>query len=434
MSTTKFVGVFLLGLIIGAGGVYGFYYLQQPPPPVTVELWTSFLGESDAEDFWDWFAAYAAYRYPNITVEVTHWTGQEYNTKLTTAFAGGTPPDMYISYGGGDALQYIDEDHVYDLTAFMNESWARAQVPQSYRSTFTFYDKIWGMPWELNIGGIIANPKLFAEAGITLPDASLGESWNISTFFDVCNTLNASGFTPLAVSGGATRHQVHLMDYFIERKCGQTKFLDTLLRETGNAFNDTCFVEAFEYLEEMQQNATSWFQVGWETDGYGDCIGVMEANTTAMWVLYSWPVTSMESASGITFEYLPFPHLPGGYGGASSAAYTNGICVANASDNLEAALDVLRLHAEPEVVRKYAVDTGSAVAHVVAFEAGTFDGWIGQALDFYAMYSPAPVIRKGTFAPATWASKYEEVTGQLLAGLLTPQEACDALEQSASEL
>jgi raffinose/stachyose/melibiose transport system substrate-binding protein len=413
--------------------MYAFNLLQAPPPPVTVEIWTSFLGEADAEIFWEWFGDYVSYRYPNITVETTHWTGQEYRTKLVTAFAGGTPPDLYISYGGGDALGFVDEDHVYDLTAFMNESWARAQIPDIYRGGFTFYDKVWGMPYELNIGGFIANPKLFTEAGITLPDASLGESWNFSEFFDACNTLNASGFTPIGITGAAPRHQVHYMDYFIERIVGQEKFLDTLYREPGNAFNDSGFITAFEYYEEIAENASKWLQVGWETDGYGDLFGVMEGNETAMWLLYSWPVYSLEADSGISFQYVPFPHYPGGYGNASAAAYTNGMCVANATDNLDAALAVLRTLAEPDVVRHYA-EGGSAVAHVVAFEEGTFKGWLKTALDFLASYSPEPVIRKGTFAPVTWAEKYEEVTGKILSGLMTPTEACDELEQVASEL
>lgn len=110
--------------------------------------------------------------HPDIDVRVTVTPWDAYWTKLRTAASSRTAPDVFWMtqdqfplYADGGALlplqDRIDRDR-FDTEAFL---------PSTVRA-FTFRGDLAGVPKDTNSFGVFCNTRLFAAAGVPLPDAS----------------------------------------------------------------------------------------------------------------------------------------------------------------------------------------------------------------------------------------------------------------------
>ncbi len=399
-----------------------------PPSPATLELWTSFAGEKPQEEFFDNFRTAISKQYPHITLKATHYTGADFIPKLTAAMGAGSPPDIFVSYGGGQLKALADEGQTEDLTASLNEAWAKAVVPESAKAAHTFRGKTYALPYELNTCWLLANKKLFEKAGIPLPT----KTWTWDEFKDVVKKFKDKGMYALTISGNVPRHMVYHLDYLIERIGGQDRFLKTLNRESGYSFTDAPFVDAFNKFKELV-DAGAFFP-GASAYKYADVMKSFGMGEAAMLCIYTWVIAPiMKDFPGIEIEILPYPVVPGGAGKDDISAYTLGMAVAKGSKNKEAALSVLRLFATRDVMIDYAKKTGNPISLNVDIPSGTLNP-VSEKAERLAKASTSFVYRKETYMPPELGSKYGEVVSKVFFGQMKPDEAAAQLEAKAKEL
>lgn len=131
-------------------------------------------------------------QYPDITVvpDFTDWTG--YWDKLATQTAGGDTPDVIMM-----DMNYIREYADRGILANLNEyDIDVADIDEALIGSGEFNDGLWGLPTGGNIVAKMADPQIFEEAGVDLPDDA---TWTYGEYHDLMVQISQN--TPDGVYG-----------------------------------------------------------------------------------------------------------------------------------------------------------------------------------------------------------------------------------------
>ncbi len=202
----------ILALVLTSAASVASTATAQPESTVTFAFWGD---PAEAAAYEEVIATFEE-RTPGIDVEAQYTPGKsDYGKRVSTAFAGGTPPDVFLinfrNYGqyagsGGleplgprlEASETISEDMFYELPmdAFRYRGGELTCIPQNISSLVVYY-----------------NVDLFEEAGIPLPTAG----WTLDDFVDAATalTVDEDGDGVIDVHGLATESSLIRMVPFI---------------------------------------------------------------------------------------------------------------------------------------------------------------------------------------------------------------------------
>ena len=82
---------------------------------VTVTWWHISTADNHKAAFQKMADDYMA-AHPNVTIEITVLENEAFKTKMTTVMQGGTPPDIFQSWGGGVMNDYANAGLLKDIT------------------------------------------------------------------------------------------------------------------------------------------------------------------------------------------------------------------------------------------------------------------------------------------------------------------------------
>ena len=169
--------------------------------------------------------------HPNVTINVTVLENEAFKTKLATQMQSGEPPDLFQSWGGGTMAAQADAGMLKDITADV-ASW-KDTVNAGAMSIYAYNGKQYGVPWDMGMIGFWYNKKLFADAGITAPPATLGRAPRRHR-----QKLKDAGVAPLAIAGKDKWPSMHLWTYLVLR-IGGSDALQQMI-QTGDWNTDAC--------------------------------------------------------------------------------------------------------------------------------------------------------------------------------------------------
>lgn len=144
-----------------------------PKAPLDVVIFKG--GFSD--EYGKYFESMYAREYPDA--EITHSGIRDITKNLQTRFTSGSPPDVVNNSGDGamDTIALIEESQVAQIgDVLKRESWdipgktVEETLIEGSLQTLTHEDKIWGIPYVMNINGLWYDTKLFADQGWEFPD------------------------------------------------------------------------------------------------------------------------------------------------------------------------------------------------------------------------------------------------------------------------
>jgi raffinose/stachyose/melibiose transport system substrate-binding protein len=397
------------------------------PKKVTVTWWHISTAENHKAAFQKMADDYMA-AHPNVTIEVTVLENEAFKTKMTTVMQGGTPPDIFQSWGGGVMNDYANANLLKDITPDLDANggaW-RNTFATGALGVYSYKGKNYGVPWDMGMIGFWYNKALFKKAGIDTPPAT----W--TDFLADVKKLKAAGITPIALGEGDKWPGMHMWAYLVTRIGGKANF-EGAYNRTGS-FTDAPFVEAGKKLQELI--ALEPFQDGFLGATYGDEATAMGNGKAAMELMGQWaPAVEKDNSPdkkgiGDDLGFFPFPMVEGGKGDpADAVGGGNGFAVGkNASPE---AIDFLKYltSAENQVVL---AKLGVAIPVVKGGEAGltdpnmiTVQKTFAAAQYFQLYYDQA--------LPAAMGSVVNDSTQGIFAGTLTPEEAAQAIEDSAKQ-
>ncbi len=393
---------------------------------VVITWWHITTAENQAA-VWQKLADEYMAAHPNVSIEITILENEAFKTKLTTVMQSSEPPDIFQSWGGGVMNEYINAGLLKDITADLDADGG------AWRSTFSpgalgvygYQGKNYGVPWDMGMVGFWYNKDLFAKAGIDAPPATWSE-----LLADV-QKLKDAGITPIALGAGDKWPAAFWWEYLATRVGGQPAF-DAAYGRSGS-FSSESFVKAGTLLNDLL--ALEPFQDGFLGATWGDEATAMGNGKAAMDLMGQWAPGAFNDNSvdkkglGDKLGWFPFPAVEGGAGAATDAlGGGNGFAIGKNAE--PEAVDFVKYltRAESQIA---CAKEGFCVPVVKGGEAGLSDPLLIQVQQGAAAAQYFQLYYDQFLPPATGSVINDSVQG-ILAGTLTPEQAAQAIEESAA--
>jgi ABC-type glycerol-3-phosphate transport system substrate-binding protein len=118
---------------------------------------------------------------PNVTVTLEDFPFAQYFEKLTTAFAGGSGPDVY--WIDVRTAEFAKRGALLPLDKYVTDDWTSDVFPVALKEG-EWNGKRYSVPMHELANGIFVNKALFAQAGIAVPH-DLKDAWTWSQLRDI---------------------------------------------------------------------------------------------------------------------------------------------------------------------------------------------------------------------------------------------------------
>ncbi|MBT2760168.1 extracellular solute-binding protein [Paenibacillus sp. ISL-20] len=264
--------------------------------------------------------------------------------KLKSEMVTGTPPDMFVLFGGAEIIPYARSNRLMDLTDFLQDTGLKEQFKDLHH--WTFDNRIYGLPFEGHAEPIYYNRALFRKLNLEPPKT-------LDELNEVIRKLRQNDIIPFAL-GNEDRWPAGIFaHYFMDRYAGP-ELIDRLVEgEDQVSFVHESYLEAFEQLE-------SWINEGAFSPNANDisteeAIAQFTEGKAAMYLNGSWDITLFRNEDHPDFQnevgVIPFPSLLPGEERSLAGGYTIGIGLSSDMDESkkQAALELLRMFYTPEV-------------------------------------------------------------------------------------
>ncbi|HSB02426.1 MAG TPA: extracellular solute-binding protein [Anaerolineales bacterium] len=400
---------------------------EAPAQKVTVTWWHISTAE-DHKALWQKMADDYMAEHPNVNIEISVLENEAFKTKLTTVMQSGEPPDIFQSWGGGVMNEYANAGLLKDITADLDAdggAWRNTFAPGAL-GVYAYKGKNYGVPWDMGMIGFWYNKDLFKQAGIDAPPTTWTE------LLDDVKKLKEAGITPIALGEGDKWPGMHMWAYLVTRLGGKANFEGALLR-TGS-FTDAPFVEAGKKLQELI--ALEPFQDGFLGATYGDEATAMGNGKAAMELMGQWaPAVEKDNSVdkkglGEALGWFPFPMVEGGKGDPGDAVGGgNGFAIGkNASPE---AIDFVKYLTTKEA-QQALVKINVAIPVVKGGEEAMTDPLMITLQKSLAGAKYFQLYYDQALPPAMGSVVNDSVQG-IFAGTLTPEQAAQAIEDSAAQ-
>jgi raffinose/stachyose/melibiose transport system substrate-binding protein len=405
-----------------------------PAAKVTIEWWHISTLDPGKTLWQDMANEYMA-AHPNVTINITVLENEAFKTKLTTVLQGGTPPDIFHSWGGGVMNDQITAGMLQDITPSLDAdggAWRNSFAPGAL-AVYAMDGKNYGVPWDMGEVAWWYNKDLFAKANIATPPATWTE-----LLADV-KTLKAAGITPISLGEKDSWTGMHIWSYLATRICGQAKFLAAANR-SGGSFTDPCFVQAGKNLKELIDLQP--FQDGFLGQTHDEMQGTFGNGKAAMELSGQWAPGSESGQAadkkGVAkLGLFNFPAVEGGAGDVTDVMGGGGGFAIGKNASPEA-IDFVKYLTAPEQQARVAA-SGGGIPVVKGGEVGL------TSPDSKA--DPNMILVQKSLAAAKYFQLYydqympsamggilNDAVAKLYAGTETPEQVAQEIEDGAKQV
>lgn len=383
---------------------------------VTIWSWRT----QDAE-VWQKIEALLKSRGQDITIEFTAYAPTEYDSKVNLALQTGTGPDIVYSrrLPGGRTQVLIENglylpisDHV-DLTYF----------PQASLNSVTWENKVYGVPFAVQVVGIYYNKDYYDQFGLKEPT-----TWD--ELVANAEVLKKNGIDPFFVSGKEawTLTMQHAMvgvsilgpEWIKDLTEGKTNFLDPKFTDVNKRLNDLkiYYQNGFMGNSSVDQDASFAF-------------GQTAMVFYGVWGYQTWKQLNPDINVGyfmvppITTDQKPYAYT-----------YLDGaIALTSNVKNMEDSIEILKFCATPEFGTIFA----GVTYNIPAVTGSTLppDPVLQEALEVYSNHASPYVYWVGSVFTTQKPSLYDDVLSpgmqEMYAGKLTPEGLSKMAQDAISQ-
>lgn len=348
--------------------------------------------------------------------------------KLKSEMVAGTPPDIFVLFGGAEIVPYIRSNRLMDLTDVVQaEGWS-----EQFKDTsqFSRNGRVYGLPLEGHAEPLFYNKRIFRELGLAEPST-------IKRLNEAIARLKQKGYMPFAL-GNQDRWQAGIYAHYLMDGFAGSDQIESLAQgESGSEFANPAYIQAFRMLESWSRSGA--FPAAANNLSGESAIELFTGGKAAMYVNGSWDITLLQDgnvpkAFRDEVGVLPFPSMDDGGDGDLAGGYTLGIALSSnlAGKQKEAAIELLRELYTPKIQSRLVYEgyripsmripvnterTGPIFAQVM--ELVEEDG-----LDFLAYDNVlAPEVN----------SAFLQIVAQLLDGDVDPEAALRRLDEASSQ-
>jgi multiple sugar transport system substrate-binding protein len=377
-------------------------------------------------------------KHPDITVKVEQLPYPQYWSKLTTEVAAGKGPDIFwntVSY----FPELVTQGVLVDLTDLIKQDSVDTSVfyPQVVDS-YKYQGKLYGMPADFGITGMVYNADLFKAAGLPHPGQLTWAPDGSGTLLALARKLTVDRNGKHPDQAGFDPQHVKQWGFCAENH-NQTQYLNWI-PQNGGAFMDKPFgkftfdqPKAIQALQWQSDLINKW-HVAFPPSA-GSALDLFNRGQVAMYPCVNAILPFI--APKVTFT-VGVTNLPSGPKGAANNVNGLSFAMARTGRNQKAAWEVVKWFASAE--SQHIMGSGGYVWPALKSEGQSYlDYWKGKGQDFgpfqQAATGPTTLLPEtpvwnacetaidNAFQPMFQGSKPVPATARSLVGKLNQQIA-----------
>lgn len=355
----------------------------------------------------------------NVKIEETGTENEQYKTKIKSAMASNSGPDIFFTWAAGFSQPFVDGGKVLPLDDYLGD--AKDRLVTGITTNFTYDGKIYGIPYQSQVGALFCNQELFDKYNVKIPETYEELLTAVKVFKD-------NGITPLICGAKDLWPAMWYYDVIALRTAGATLSNEAL---SGKAsFDSPEFIDAAAKLVELTKagafgpNAMS---VSWDNANVDFAQGKGAMLFNGNWVTGN--VNADNSAVKGKITARKFPLISGGKSSATEyfGGAGDGYMINSATKDPKLAADVLLFICEKLAHDMYEANTG-------------LPGWKVQVDE--SKINPltkeiAAMINEGTGWTLWWdvfmegaaADTHKNLVVELMAGQITPEQFAKEMQK-----
>ncbi len=388
---------------------------------------TKFGGDPLQPYFEDLAAEYKKL-HPQVAIELIQETDQSIKDKTKTLTASGALPDVYFSWTGNWAENFVRGGLAADLTTVIgpDTEWGQTFGAASV-DAFKFDGKFYGIPLYNDAKFMGYNKAVFAKLGLDVP-ASFEE------LLGSCSTIKSAGLEPIAFGNKDGWPGLHYVQQLLAYNVPASALKADYNPATAT-FGDPGYVTALTQFKELVDSCTG---SGAQSNGvlYSTAQQALASGQAAMYfqeILEFDNINSPENAinkDGFDFFQLPAPAGAKGETGALEGA-PEGYLVNAKSKNVALAVDFMKFATQKDnAARLAAPPFGQPSTVVGAVDASNSSAVVAAGVEqINKAKSLVPWLDTANVPDVadTWLS----ATEGLVSGSLTPQQVVDQVSKAS---
>lgn len=342
--------------------------------------------------------------------------------KLKSEMVTGTPPDMFVLFGGAEIEPYVRSNRLMDLTSFV----ARTGIGKQFKDLhlWTFDHRIYGLPFEGNAEPIYYNKTIFRQLGLTPPET-------LAELDQAVRILKERGFIPFAL-GNEDRWPGGIFAHYLMDRYAGPEMIETLIQGKPDAsFLNRSYLEAFRHLERwIHDEAFSPNSNALSTE---EAIQLFASGQAAMYVNGNWDIGLFRSESNPHFQdevgVIPFPVMTPGSSASMAGGYTIGIGLSSDLDEAkrQAALDLLEMFYTTEVQTRLVYEAKRIPSMKIQFDPERTGPVFAQVIDLMEDTRESFVPYDNMLSPEVKKS-FLKVVEDMLGGRLDAESALKQIQ------
>lgn len=220
----------------------------EPEYSGTLSILTKFGGEPLESYFSDLAAEYTR-MHPDVEFELIQETDQSIKDKTKTLTASQALPDIYFTWAGDWAENFVESGLAADLTPVIEpgSEWGDT-FGEASLSAFQYDGKYYAVPLYNNGKFMGYNKKIFAEAGIEPPTT-------FDELISACGTIRDAGYEPIAFGNKDGWPALHYLQQLFAYNVPQDTLQADFDPETA-AWEDAGYTKSLEQFSTLVKECT----------------------------------------------------------------------------------------------------------------------------------------------------------------------------------
>ncbi|MCR2806414.1 ABC transporter substrate-binding protein [Paenibacillus soyae] len=344
--------------------------------------------------------------------------------KLKSEMVTGTPPDMFVLFGGAEFEPYVKSNRMMDLTEFVRDN----RLNFHDLRLWSYGDRVYGLPFEGHAEPIFYNRSIFEELDLAVPE-TIGE------LTEAIRVLKQNGYVPFALGNEELWPGTIYTHYLMDRYAGP-KLIDQLAGgESRSSFQNEDYRKAFALLQEWsKEGAFNASPSGVSTE---EAIALFTGGKAAMYLNGSWDITLFHSEDGSSsfqdrIGVIPFPSLSKDDDRSIAGGYSIGLGLSSelTGARKEAALELLRTLYTEKVQQRIVYEGLRLPAMPVPFDPSRTGPVFAQVVQLMEDGGDTFIAYDNVLSPEVRKS-FWSINDRLLNLELSPDEALAELDHAS---
>lgn len=242
--------------------------------------------------------------HPNVTIQVEAAGDEPIKDKLRIQMGTDQQPDVFFSWSGEFAKNFIRTGSVLDLTPYLDKDpdWKNGFMMAGLEP-FTMKGRNYGIPYRINGKFFVYNKKMFGDNGLKEP-----ATW--TEFTAGLETLKKAGVTPIGFGNIYPWAGCHYLTG-LNQKCVSQEVREKDYTESG-AFDDPGYVKALEYFRELQEKG--YFNMGANSTEHNMALEMFYGGRVAMVYVELEEFADIEEKMAGNWGFFAMPAIEGAPG------------------------------------------------------------------------------------------------------------------------